>query len=143
MLLRLNILNLYGDYDRFKAKAISNSMTLSFCTGEPMCMSWIDMYNQYVKGYEKMNEFYNDYVNKMKMLNELFDEASRNISRMNELYRDLVKVNENMYNLHRQYLDHFQKLNQQWVESLWGPFLAKVQVQEKKEIKTTQEEKKE
>jgi hypothetical protein len=118
-------------------------MTLSFCTGESMCMSWIDMYNQYVKGYEKMNEFYSDYVNKMKMLNELFEQASRNISKMNELYRDLVKVNENMYNLYKEYLEHFQKLNQQWVESLWGPFLAKVQAQEKIEIEATQEEKKE
>ena len=90
-----------------------------------------------------MNEFYNDYVNKMKKLNELFEEASRNISRMNDLYRDLVKVNENMYNLYTQYLDHFQKLNQHWMESLWSPFLAKVQGQEKEEIKATTEEKKE
>lgn len=107
-------------------------------------MSWIDMYNQYSKSYEKMNEFYNDYVNKMKMLNELFDEASRNISRLNDLYRDLVKVNENMYNLYREYLDHYQKLNQQWVESMWAPFLAKVQAQGKEQqTNTTSEERKE
>lgn len=106
-------------------------------------MSWTDMYNQYVKSYESMNEFYNDYVNKMKKLNELFEETSRNISRMNDLYRDLVKVNESMYNLYTQSLDHFQKLNQHWMESLWSPFLAKVQVQEKEEIKATTEEKKE
>ena len=49
-------------------------MTLSWCKGEYMCMSWIDMYNQYVKSYENMNEFYNDYVSKMKKLNELFEE---------------------------------------------------------------------
>ena len=90
-----------------------------------------------------MNEFYNDYINKMKKLNELFEEASQNINRMNDLYRDLVKVNENMYNLYTQYLSHFQKLNQQWLESVWGPFLAKVQVQEKEEIKATTEETKE
>jgi 2-oxo-4-hydroxy-4-carboxy--5-ureidoimidazoline (OHCU) decarboxylase len=62
---------------------------------------------------------------------------------MNDLYRDLVKVNENMYNLYTQYINHFQKLNQQWIESLWGPFLAKVQMKEKEEIKATTEEKKE
>jgi hypothetical protein len=105
-------------------------------------MSWTDMYNQYVKSYESMNEFYNDYVNKMKKLNDLFEEASRNLSRMNDLYRDLVKVNENMYNLYSQYLSHFQKLNQQWIESVWGPFLAKVQAEGKEEIKGTAEEKK-
>jgi hypothetical protein len=109
-----------------------------------MCMSWADMYNQYMKSYESMNEFYNDYVNKMKKINELFEETSRNISRMNDLYRDLVKVNENMYNLYTQYLDHFQKLNQHWMESLWGPFLAKAQAQGKEETKVTAtEEKKE
>jgi hypothetical protein len=70
-------------------------------------MSWADIYNQYVKSYEGMNEFYNDYINKMKKLNELFE------------------------------------LNQQWLESVWGPFLAKVQVQEKEKIKTTTEETKE
>lgn len=101
------------------------------------------MYNQYAKSYENMNEFYNDYVSKMKKFNELFEEASRNISRMNDLYRDLVKVNESMYNLYTQYINHFQKLNQQWMESLWGPYLAKVKMQEKEEIKATTEEKKE
>ena len=104
-------------------------------------MSWIDMYNQYVKSYEGMNEFYNDYIDKMKKLNELFEDASRNLSKMNDLYRDLIKVNENMYNLYTQYLNHFQKLNQQWMESFWSPFL-KAQMQEKEKIETTTEEKK-
>ena len=100
------------------------------------------MYNQYLKSYENINEVYNDYVNKMKKLNELFEEASRNISRMNDLYRDLVKINENMYNLYAQYLDHFQKLSQHWIESLWGPFLAKTRTEEKEEVKSTTEEQK-
>jgi hypothetical protein len=47
-----------------------------------------------------------------------------------------------MYNLYSQYLSHFQKLNQQWIESVWGPFLAKVQAEGKEEIKGTAEEKK-
>ena len=106
-------------------------------------MSWGDMYNQYMKSYEAMNNFYDDYVNKMKKLNVLFEEASQNITRMNDLYRDLVKVNENMYNLYTQYLNHFQKLNQQWLESVWGPFLGKVKMQEKEEIRSTTEETKE
>jgi hypothetical protein len=35
------------------------------------------MHNQYVKGYEEMNDFFDEYVKIMNMLNDLIDEASR------------------------------------------------------------------
>jgi hypothetical protein len=92
------------------------------------------MYNQYARSYEKMNEFFYGYGERMKAINELFVEALQNLIKINEQYRELFKANENVHALDVAYMELFQKLNKQWVESLWGPFLAKAQVKEKETI---------
>jgi hypothetical protein len=90
-----------------------------------------EMYNQYLRNYENMNEFFYGYIERMKMLNEIYVESLQNFIRINNQYRELFKANENANTLYKEYVDHFQKLNKHWVESLWGPLLASVQIQDK------------
>jgi hypothetical protein len=78
-----------------------------------------------------MNEFFYGYGERMKAINELFVEALQNLIKINEQYRELFKANENVHALNVAYIELFQKLNKQWVESLWGPSLANVQIQDK------------
>ncbi len=44
-----------------------------------MYSPWLDMYNEYVKSYEKVNEVLYGYGERWKAINELFVEASQNL----------------------------------------------------------------
>jgi hypothetical protein len=79
-----------------------------------------------------MNEFFlYGYGERWKAINELFVEASQNFFKINVKYGELFKANENVSVLYVAYIELFQKLNKQWIESLWGPVLANVQIQNK------------
>ena len=78
-----------------------------------------------------MNEFFYGYGERWIAINELFVEASQNFIKINEKYRELFKANENVYAPYLAYIELFQKLNKQWIESLWGPSLTNVQLQDK------------
>lgn len=54
--------------------------------------SWLDMYNQYVKSYEKMNEFFYGYGERWKAFNELFVQATQNFIKINEQYGDCTCI---------------------------------------------------
>lgn len=88
-----------------------------------MSASWSEMYDQYLRNYENMDEFLNDYVERMKVLNELYVESVQNFIRINNQYREFLKGNKNANTLYKEYIDHFQKLNKQWADSLWNPSL--------------------
>ena len=88
-----------------------------------MSTSWPEMYKQYLRNYENMNEFFYDYVERMKVLNEQYVESLQNFIRINNQYRELFKGNENPNTLYNEYLGHFQKFNKQWIDSLWDPSL--------------------
>lgn len=88
------------------------------------------MYNQYTRSYEKINEFFYGYGERMKAFNELFVDALQNLIKINEQYKESFKANENMLALNVAYIELFQKLNKQWIESLWGHSLASVQIQD-------------
>ena len=62
------------------------------------------MYNEYVKSYEKMNEFLYGYGERWKAINELFVEASQNLIKINQKYRELFKANENVSVLYLAYI---------------------------------------
>ena len=64
----------------------------------------------------------------MKAVNELFVETLQNLIKINVQYREFFKANENVDALN---VVNFQKLNKQWIEFLWDPFLANVQIQDK------------
>jgi hypothetical protein len=78
-----------------------------------------------------MNEFFYSYGERLKAINELFVEAVQNFVKINEQYRESFNANENAHALYIAYIELFQKLNKQWIESLWGPVLANVQIQDK------------
>jgi hypothetical protein len=86
--------------------------------------SWPEMYNQYLRNYGSMNEFFYGYIERMKELNELYIESLQNFFRINNQNRELFKGNENANTQYKEYVDHFQKLNKQWIESLWDPPLS-------------------
>ena len=74
-----------------------------------------------------MNEYYIGYMENMKALMEKSAEASH---KMNEESGELVKNNENVSSLYISYLELFQKLSNQWINAVWGPFLISAQVRE-------------
>jgi hypothetical protein len=88
-----------------------------------MSTSWPEMYKQYLRNYQNMNEFFYDYVERMKNLNEQYVESLQNFIRFNSQDGELFKGNENPNTLYNEYLGHFQKFNKQWINSLWDPSL--------------------
>src|SRR5215475_5178801 len=86
--------------------------------------SWPELYNQYLRNCESMNEFFYGYTERMKVLNEQFVESLQNFIRINNQYRESSKGNDNASTLYKEYVDHLQKLNKQWAESLWNPYMS-------------------
>jgi hypothetical protein len=82
------------------------------------------MFNQYMRDYGNMNEFLYGYIEKMKVLNDLYVESIQNFIRINNQYRELLKGNENANTMYKDYVDNLQKLNKQWMDSLWDPSLS-------------------
>lgn len=59
-------------------------------------MAWNDMYTQFSRNIQTMNEFCNGYTHNMKKFNELFDETRQNVNRMNEICVDSIKANQDI-----------------------------------------------
>ena len=66
-----------------------------------------------------------------KQLTSYSSRHHRTFIKINEQHRELFKAGENVYALIVAYIELFQKLIKQWIESLWGPSLANVQIQDK------------
>jgi hypothetical protein len=77
-----------------------------------------------MKNYENMNEFLYGYVERMKVLNELYVESLQDFIRINNQYREVFKGKENANTVFKEHIDRFQKLNKQWMDSLWDPSLS-------------------
>lgn len=92
------------------------------------------MYQQSLKNYQRISEFYLDYEQKMKTFYELLDEATRYFNKMNKLNRETIKLNLSLYAQYKAYVDHLQRINQQWMESQWSPFLVKDKAEETENI---------
>jgi hypothetical protein len=86
-----------------------------------------------------MNVFFYGYGERFKAFNELFVQASQNFIKINEQYRELFKANESMNTLYKEYIDHFRKLNQQWIQYFLSPFLTQAQVKETEKIQEKKE----
>jgi ligand-binding SRPBCC domain-containing protein len=63
----------------------------------------------------------------------------RHLHRFNDIYRELFKSNESTDAIYKEYIDYFQKLNQQWIQYFWSPFLTQAQVKETKKIREKME----
>lgn len=70
-------------------------------------------------------------VRDRKQLTSYSSRHHRTFIKINEQYRELFKAGENVHALIVAYIGLFQKLNKQWIEFLWGPSLANVQIQDK------------
>jgi len=84
-------------------------------------MTSTDMYNEFIKYFQRMGEMYKEYVKSMERINQLYTESIRNVERMNELYRELIKTNERMNELYKD----LQRTNLDWLDRFWRPWLIK------------------
>ncbi len=82
-------------------------------------MTSSDMYNEFVRYFERMGGLYKEYAKSIDRINQLYTESIKNVERMNELYKDI------------------QRINLEWLDLFWRPFLAK---EEEKKDKTQKEE---
>ena len=71
-----------------------------------------------------MNQFMYDYIERMKALNEIYVESLQDFIRINNQYREVFKGKENVNAVYKGYVDHFQRLNKRWMDSLWDPSLS-------------------
>ena len=79
------------------------------------------MYNQYMK---TMNEYYTGYLESMKALNQSY------IQTTNKVNEQSGKSSDNVSSYYITYLEAWQKMAQQWMNVIWGPYLRGTQVQE-------------
>ena len=80
-----------------------------------------NMYNEYFKYFDKMNELYQGYIKGIERTNQLYTESIKNVDKMNELYKELIRTNEKMNELYRE----IQRINLEWLNAFWKPWLAK------------------
>ena len=66
-----------------------------------------NMYNEYFKYFDKMNELYQGYIKGIERTNQLYTESIKNVDKMNELYKEI------------------QRINLEWLNTFWKPWLAK------------------
>jgi hypothetical protein len=52
------------------------------------------------------------------------------IERMNELYKRFIKSNEKMNQVSKQHFEDMQRINQQWLNLFWRPFIIGQQQQQ-------------
>jgi len=95
-------------------------------------MTSANMYNEFVRYFERMGELYKEYTKGMERINQLYTESIKNVEKTNELYRELIKTNERMTELYKD----IQKINLDWLDIFWRPWLSKEQ--EKKDNTQTE-----
>lgn len=59
-------------------------------------LSWIEMYNEYVKYTTSMSKIYKEYIKSSERMTELYKELAANTERMTELYKESVNSTERM-----------------------------------------------
>jgi hypothetical protein len=77
-------------------------------------MTWIDIYsNSFLTYFERVNQLYQDYILNMQKINELHNEYIKILERM-------IIVLES----YKRYFEDMQRMNQQWLNSYWRPFIG-------------------
>ncbi|MFZ0557287.1 MAG: hypothetical protein WBL68_12395 [Nitrososphaeraceae archaeon] len=91
----------------------------------PPSSTWIEMYyDLYQKNLKMMNEYYVGYLESMKALNKSFVQTT---DKVNE---ESGKSSDNVSSYYITYLEAWQKMTQQWINAVWGPYFRGAQVQE-------------
>ena len=71
-----------------------------------------------------MNEYYTGYLESMKALNQSY------IQTTNKVNEQSGKSSDNVSSYYITYLEAWQKMAQQWMNVIWGPYLRGTQVQD-------------
>ena len=79
-------------------------------------MTWFDMYNEFIKNFEKINQLQKDYIGNLERINYVYNESIKNIGRINNLYNELISNYEKMNRLYEQQFDNIQRINQKWFD---------------------------
>jgi hypothetical protein len=75
-----------------------------------------------------MNEYYIGYLENMKALME--KSAGATHERNEESGGELAKGNQNVSSLYVLYIELYQKLANQWIDTFWRPFILGAQAQQ-------------
>ena len=81
-----------------------------------MMMTWFDMYNEFIKNFEKMTQLQKDYVENLERINYLYNESIKSIERVNDLYNVFIRNYEKMNTLYEQQIENMQGINQKWID---------------------------
>jgi hypothetical protein len=73
-----------------------------------------------------MNKYYIGYLESMKAINKSFVQTTDTVN------EESGKSSENVSSYYISYIEAWQKMAQQWMNAVWGPYLRGTQVQENK-----------
>jgi hypothetical protein len=71
-----------------------------------------------------INEYYVGYLESMKALNKSFVQTTDTVN------EESGKSSENVTSYYIPYIEAWQKMTQQWMNAIWGPYMRGTQVQE-------------
>ncbi len=79
-------------------------------------MTWFDIYNEFIKKFEKIDQLQKDYIVNLERLNSLYNESIKNIERVNTLSKEYSKIHERMDRSYEQHCDYMLIMNQKWFD---------------------------
>ena len=57
-------------------------------------MTWFDMYNEFIKNFERIIQLQKDYASNLETINRLYNESIKGIERVNELYKEFLHLHK-------------------------------------------------
>ena len=79
-------------------------------------MTWFDIYNEFIRNFDKISQLQQDYIRNLERINHLYDESIKSMERVNELYNKFVDSYEKMNRLYDQQFNNMQRMNQRWLD---------------------------
>jgi LPS O-antigen subunit length determinant protein (WzzB/FepE family) len=79
-------------------------------------MTWFDIYNEFIKNFEKVNQLQKDYIINLERINYLYNESIKSIEKVNHLYNEYNRNYEKMSRSYEQQFDNMQRMNQRWLD---------------------------
>ena len=69
-------------------------------------MTWFEMYNEFIKNLEKVNQLQRDYITNLELINYLYNESIKSIERVNDLYNQSIRNYEKMSRSYEQQFEN-------------------------------------
>lgn len=86
-------------------------------------MTWFEMYSEFIKNLEKVNQLQRDFITNLERINYLYNESIKSIEKVNDLYNQSIRNYENMNRSYEQHFENMQRMNQKWLDVFsksWG-----------------------